>query len=261
MGDTMGGGNNGGSGQRSNADLGARPRDNFQYRGHLRNNSYSRLLPPLERNDMYVPVQHQQQQIGYNNQQQQYGNNNGQQTWQQRFSPNRNGGGNTYGRNQYGGNSNSHGYGTGNSNYNSSYGYRQSNSQNNNNGNWRNGSESSNGGYNNGPNSNGTNNNGFNNGLNSGFNNGNGYGSVESGNSMRPVVQQPMGINNPDMANANTPVNTQPVDIDRLAHQQEGAACSATQHGETRQRLGSKRGREGATNTGDVSPLRTRQRQ
>jgi hypothetical protein len=257
-----GGGGNGGGGHTGGPELGARPRDNFQYRGQ-QNNSDNRILPPLERNNTFVPVQQQQQQYhnGNNNQQRQQNNYQNRQQ-QQRYSP----GSNRSGSGNYSENGGANGYGMANNNSYNGSGYRQGSSYNNN-GNWR-GSGDGNGGrngYSNGYNSYDTNGYGSGYGGNGGgagySGGGNGYGN--DNNIMRPAVPQPMGNNGgvEAMIALNTPLNKQPVDIDRQATLQGEAACNATQQGETRQRLGSKRGREGAATDSDVSPPRKRQRQ
>jgi hypothetical protein len=245
------GGGNGGGGLTGGRELGARQRDNF------------------------VPVQQQQQQYYSGNNQQRQQNNYQNRPQQQRYSPvnNRSSGGN------YGGNGggNYGGYG-GQTAHNNSYngsGYRQ-NSYYNNNGNGRNG-DGRNGYSNNngGDGRNGYSNNNYSNGYDT-----NGYGGGYSGNGggagisgggneygndniMRPAVPQPMGNGGgaEAMTVLNTPLNAQPVESDRLETLQGEAACNATQQGEPRQRLGSKRGRDGAATNSDASPPRTRQRQ
>jgi hypothetical protein len=153
-----------------------------------------------------------------------------------------------------------------NNSYNGS-GYRQSSSYNNNR-NWRVGGDGNVNGSRNGYSNNYYNNSYDTNGYGSGYG-GNGGGAGFSGggngysndNIMRLAVPQPMGNNGgaEAMTALNMPLNAQPVETDRQATLQGEEACNATQQGEPRQRLGSKRGREGAATNSDVSPPRTRQ--
>jgi hypothetical protein len=257
-------GDGGSSGGIGNAGQygGARPRDTAPP---------TRLLNPIVRSDIYVPMQHTD------------GNNQ---------SSTQTGGHNNYVMNGHNGNGNGQGignvrgYGGGNVTVNNSsgYGYGQSN------GKYSGGNGSGGGGYINGSNNNAgggydlANGNGYNvnnnvNGYGNGFGNGYGGGGVGGGGSgggnnsiSAPFVtaphydrQQPNGYNTTaaegtGAVGAYGQENIQHGEPDRLATRQSGTAEPVVpQPG--RLRLGSKRNREGAGYTSETSPPKTRQRQ
>jgi hypothetical protein len=238
------GGNNfgGASGNtnRQGAELGARPRDN-QYS--------DRLLPPINRNDQYIPVQHQgggqqqqqqqqQQQYQHQSQHQQYSANNGQQQQRQHQNP--------VGQQQQhrqlnnsGGNVNGNGGGFGGGGFGGGTEYNRNSST----------ATYSGSGYNSGYNND---------------NNGGGYRNGYNGDRLTERMSpyelgQEYGRQQSSFGNSNGAENTQSAETDRLVMRPGGLSEPVVpQPGQQRQRLGSKRG---ACNTStEFSPPRTRQR-
>jgi hypothetical protein len=260
---------NGGTSSRQGVELGARPRDN-QYR----------LLPPVNRNDPYVPVQHLEGGgnggIGpyQQNPQHQRSVNSGQQQHQQHYSSH---------------NQRSVNNGQQQQQYNQT-GQQQQYRQLNNNGGMGNivnvnggGRDQLNtyngGGFGGGAEPNNRSGYAATSGYDGGYGNGDGYGNGYSNgdrNAERRLTPYEMGqefdrqqsgfnmTTNNSNADGNCrgtiPENTQLVETDRLVMRPGGLSEPVVpQPGQQRQRLGSKRG---ASNTStDLSPPRTRQRQ
>jgi hypothetical protein len=262
------GGGLGGGGQFG----GARPRDTAPQ---------NRLLDPIIRNDAYIPRQHTDSQQSQPRQQQ-INNNSNYNSYQNGYNGNGRGGGFTYSnsnQNSYNGNGRGGGVTNSSSNNYNVNGYGQTSGGGYGNG-YLNGSNSWHGMVNNGPGINGNGYGNSGNGASNGYSPGpnyNGGRQTEYGGQQSCEYgregggggeRQPSGFMAAENEGAsatgsyNGQENIQHADMDRLVTRQGGAAEPVVpQPGQQRQRLGSKRNREGASYTSDTSPPKTRQRQ